>query len=73
MIVTLRFHGEGKQTIEIIAQSDAEKAILAFMAENSQRKWKVARPYSYRPGAVNAVELVELPDEETPYFERDNQ
>lgn len=56
MIVGLRFYG-GTESIELIAETEAEKALLGFVVEGKERRWKVSIGFNYRPGGVERVVL----------------
>lgn len=56
MIVGLRFYNDGP-SVEMIAETDAEKALLGIVAENSNRRWKCSPGYDYRPSRVERVVL----------------
>jgi hypothetical protein len=51
MIVGLRFYNN-VESIELIAETEAEKALLGFVAEDTQRHWKVSSGFNYRPAGV---------------------
>lgn len=57
MIVTLRFHSDREPSVELVAETDAERAILGFVAESTKRRWKCAHGFDYRPGGVERVVL----------------
>lgn len=66
MRIALRFHGKAQPSVEFGAETDAEKAILSFLAEGYDRRWKAAPQYSYRPGGLADLTLmVELLADET--------
>jgi hypothetical protein len=56
VIVGLRFYNNS-ESIELIAETDAEKALLGFVAEDQQRRWKVSSGFNYRPAGVERVVL----------------
>lgn len=57
MLITLRFHSDRQPSIEIIAETDAEKAILAFVAESKKYRWKCSHGFDYRAGGLDRVVL----------------
>ena len=56
MIVGLRFYNNG-ESIELIAETDAEKALLGFVAEDQRRRWKIASGFNYQPAGVERIVL----------------
>lgn len=59
MRMTLNFSGGGKATIDLRAETDAEKAMLAFLAEGKQKRWAAFLSYNYRAGGCEQIQLVE--------------
>lgn len=57
MKITLRFHGNATSSVSFEAETDAEKAILAFLAENPERRWQADPSHSFRPGGVAHLDL----------------
>jgi len=69
MILGLRFYNDG-ESIELIAETEAEKALLGFVAEDQQRRWKVSSGFNYRPVGVERVVLERVVDVGQPESER---
>lgn len=63
MIIGLRFYNDGP-SVEIIAETDAEKALLGIVAENSNRRWRCSPGYNYRPSGVERV-VLEIEEKKT--------
>jgi hypothetical protein len=55
--ITLEFYGSGEPSLELTAETPAEKAILAFLAEGYSRRWKCSPAFSYRAGGVDQIRL----------------
>ncbi len=66
MKTVLRFNGNGKQQIELVAETDAEKAILAFLSDGYDKRWEASPRYTYRAGGVDSVTLSEVPMQSLP-------
>lgn len=64
MKTALRFPSNGEPSVEIVAETDAERAILAFLAEGLDRRWQCAPHYHYRPGGVERIALEAIPVEQ---------
>ena len=58
MRVQLVFSGNGRTSLVLNAESDAEKSMLSFMGEG-QKRWIAAPRYGYRASATEKIELLE--------------
>lgn len=58
MRITLRFPGQAEASIQLSAETDAERAILAFLAEGGEKRWIASPAYSYRAGGIADLTLV---------------
>lgn len=61
MKTVLAFPGSGEPSITLLAETEAEKAILAFLAENQTRRWRSSPAYPYRAGGISQITLIEAP------------
>jgi len=57
MRVCLMFEGDTSVAVELLAESDAEQAVLGFVAENRERRWRSSPSYPYRVGGVSRLRL----------------
>ena len=57
MNIELKFSGKEHPSIQLQGETDAERAILGFLAEGRGRRWKVHPVFDYRPGGVEALTL----------------
>jgi hypothetical protein len=66
MRITLNFYGNRQPDILLNAETDAEKAILAFVNEDANRRWRPHCSPGYRAGGIESVRLIvdEPKDEE---------
>jgi hypothetical protein len=62
LIIALTFHGDSEPSITLMGQTDRERAILAFLTEGHERRWKSSPHFGYRPGSVDRVDLVVDPE-----------
>lgn len=59
MKITLEFSSDSRAVLRMVAETDAEKAILAFLIEDG-RTWAAGPNLGYRPYATEEVRLFEF-------------
>lgn len=57
MNIELKFSGKEQPSIQLQGETEAERAILGFLAEGRDRRWKAHPVFDYRPGGVAALDL----------------
>lgn len=58
----LHFSGDGTATVYLKAETPGEEAILAFMCEGPERRWKARPSFDHRPSGVEGLMLERVKD-----------
>ena len=64
MKMTLHIYGDHGPSVSFVAETDAEKAILAFITECPERRWKSDPSHNQRVGGVAHADLFVDPTSE---------